>query len=131
MNESTNRRKTDAQIDKLHDSLALFVQSTEQVLIEHKEETKLAFKEHKYVIERNRDDNREVKEMLIEHIESEESAMKDLAEKLEPMYDVWQEVGAFSKFMAKAKTVSLWVAGLGAALAGLNEYIQHLTHNKP
>ena len=131
MEEENRRRSTDMQIERLHDTLSLFVQSTEQVLHEHKEDTKLSLQEHKYVIEKNRDDNKEVKEMLITHIDSEESAMKDLAEKLEPMYDVWQEVGAFSKFMAKAKTVSLWVAGLGAALAGLNEYIQHLTHNKP
>ena len=131
MSEEFRRRSTDMQIERLHDTLNLFVQSTEQILHEHKEDTKLSLEEHKYVIERNREDNKEVKGMLLTHIESEESAMKDLAEKLEPMYDVWQEVGAFSKFMSKAKTFSLWVAGLGAALAGFNEYIQHLTHNKP
>jgi hypothetical protein len=83
------------------------------------QEIKLQQQEHKYVIERNRDD-----------LEKLASSITDLHDAVRPVVDVMEDVAAVGRLGKRLKIVMLWFVSAGAVIAAGYEWLQHLGNLK-
>mgnify|MGYP000536599308 CR=1 FL=1 len=83
-------------------------------------------KEHRYVIQRNREDVEAIKSMLEKHIKEEDGSIERLHNMIEPVVGLLHDVAAVGRFGSWLKNAVIWIAVVGGALAAAYEYFRHI-----